>query len=172
MNDCAYLIRFISNMANSFDFAGYQGVVSEGGCGKNQRRVLFFVETTSTPSNPPVLTCAASGLVYLVTSSFASPYQDSFFDSLDLKAHPEPSSFLLFYSRHPHARHTQRYSRAMRPSFALPFALLSLLTSAAPPNKQNQKDHSTPYSRVLTGDTFKGATATGAWFVPPHSNRY
>jgi hypothetical protein len=133
---------------------------------------FFSLRPRRHPPTPPVLTCAASGLVYLVTSSFASPYQDSFFDSLDLKAHPEPSSFLLFYSRHPHARHTQRYSRAMRPSFALPFALLSLLTSAAPPNKQNQKDHSTPYSRVLTGDTFKGATATGAWFVPPHSNRY
>lgn len=55
----------------------------------------------------------------------------------------------------------------MRPSFALPFALLTLLTllsGAAPPNKNDQVDYSTPYSRVLTGDTFKGATATGAWY--------
>ena len=55
----------------------------------------------------------------------------------------------------------------MRPSFALPFALLSLLSAAAPPNKNNLKDYSTPYSQVLTGDTFKGATATGTWSVSP-----
>ena len=97
-------------MANSFDFAGYQGVVSEGWLRQKFKGEVFFsLRPRRHPPTPgPDLCCVWSRLLCHLFIRFTIP--GFFFYSLDLNARPEPSFIFAILFSTPHASHTSDHT--------------------------------------------------------------